>query len=62
MKSLNHTCAVPDCNLPGVFKVEDENWLCSQHLGRRLNFPENAALTEADADLQDFLSDGGKPS
>jgi hypothetical protein len=29
-------CSHPGCTEPGLFRVEDDNWLCGQHVDERV--------------------------
>jgi hypothetical protein len=62
MKRKPKPCSHPGCTEPGLFRVENDNWLCHLHITDRINSPGNRAATQANEDLRDFLDDGGKPS
>ncbi|MET4152009.1 hypothetical protein [Bradyrhizobium barranii] len=55
-------CFAPGCTKVGLIKVENDNWLCSEHIQERIHNPTNMALTQADEDLETFREEGGKPS
>jgi hypothetical protein len=61
-KHGNPNCSHPGCTAPGLLRVEEDTWLCVAHAHQRINSPENMALTEADADMQEFTDEGGKLS
>jgi hypothetical protein len=52
----------PRLHRGGVIKVEDDKWMCAEHVTERVHSPENVALTEADEDLEKFRDEGGGPS
>jgi hypothetical protein len=61
-KKKPQPCFAFGCTKVGLIRVEDDNWLCSEHLDERLYSPMNMALTQADEDLETFREEGGKLS
>jgi hypothetical protein len=55
-------CCAPGCTLMGMVRIENDNWMCGQHITERINRPANMAATEADQELEDFRNNGGKVS
>jgi hypothetical protein len=55
-------CCTPGCTQMGKVRVENDNWMCYQHITERINSPGNMAATEADQELEDFRDNGGKVS
>lgn len=55
-----HKCA--DCGGVGVLRAGPLGWLCVECATKRVNSPENMALTEADAEIAEHLESGGKLS
>jgi hypothetical protein len=62
MKKQDRKCA--DCGKPGVIRAEGlrTGWLCLAHATKRVNAPENVALTQADMDMAEHKESGGKLS
>jgi hypothetical protein len=55
-------CCIPGCAEEGIVLVEDGKWMCQVHTIERVYSPDNWAMTEESADLDDFIDGGGKVS
>jgi hypothetical protein len=56
------TCAHPGCTKLGIFKIEADAWLCTEHMIEALHHPWAIQMRDADEELAEHLDKGGKLS
>ena len=56
-------CMRPGCTKPSLCLLEvNDSWVCEDHLAEHLDRPDIRAANQANADFEEFLENGGKPS
>ena len=61
-KRPKRPCVHPGCTDAGVIRIEEGEFLCGVHVMELIHRPDLMALTEADAEMADFRSEGGRLS
>jgi hypothetical protein len=55
---MTKRCMQPGCTKEGITKVEDDQWMCREHITERIHSPENMALNNAEVELEEFFEAG----
>ena len=50
------------CDADGIVRVENDKWLCDEHITEQMHRPDIVAANEAERELDDFFDSGGKLS